>query len=60
MSNLEFLPEYGSIILGSTDNEGIWKLQFRDEQSGEDVQILLPLEQLEGMDAEFTGLDYHF
>ncbi|WP_134672306.1 hypothetical protein [Halorussus marinus] len=56
----ELLPAEGSIILGPTDNDGIWELTFRDEKSGEDVRIVLPLEQLEEIDAEFTGLDHLF
>lgn len=56
----EHLPEHGSIILGPTGEDGIWELTFRDEQSGEKVRLVLPLEQLEEMDAEFTGLDHLF
>lgn len=51
----EYLPAQDSIILGPTDEDGIWELTFRDEQSGEKVRIVLPLEQLREMDAEFTG-----
>lgn len=51
----EYLPAENTIILGPTDDEGIWQLTFTDEQSGEDVRIVLPLEQLREMDAEFTG-----
>lgn len=55
----EYLPKHGSIVLGPTDNDDIWELTFRDEQSGEDIRVVLPLEQLEEMDAEFTGLEHH-
>jgi hypothetical protein len=59
--NQECLPERGSLVLGpSDDDDGIWHLSFRDERSGEDVRVVLPLEQLEELDAEFTGLDHLF
>lgn len=54
----EYLPAEKSIILGPTDEDEIWQLTFTDEQSGEEVRIVLPLEQLEEMDNEFTGLEY--
>jgi len=51
----EYLPAKDTIILGPTNEEGIWHLKFTDEQSGETVRIVLPLEQLREMDDEFTG-----
>lgn len=51
----EYLPAQDSIVLGPTDEDGIWELTFRDGQSGDEVRIILLLEQLREMDAEFTG-----
>lgn len=56
--NDEHLPVPGTIVLGPTDDEDIWELTFKDEQGGKDVQILLPKEQLDEMDAEFTGVTH--
>ncbi len=52
----EFLPVQETIVLGPTDDSDIWSVKFLDEQSGEEVRILLPREQLHEMDAEFTGV----
>lgn len=57
MSN-EFLPVSGTIVLGPTDDKDIWELTFTDEQSGEEARILLPEEQRDEMDAEFTGVTH--
>lgn len=51
----EYLPAQDSIVLGPTDEDGIWELTFRDGQSGDEVRIILLLEQLREMDAKFTG-----
>lgn len=55
MSDREHLPEHGSIVLGPTDDEASWGLTVRDEQFGEESRIVLPLERLREIDAEFTG-----
>lgn len=54
----EYLPVPETIVLGPTDDEDIWELTFTDEQSGEPVRILLPEEQRDEMDAEFTGVTH--
>lgn len=51
----DFIPVENSINLGPTDDEDIWQITFKDEQSGENVRLLLPLQQLSEMDGEFTG-----
>lgn len=51
----EYLPAENTIVLDPSNDENVWRLTFLDEQSGERVRLLLPLEQLEEMDAEFTG-----
>lgn len=54
MTAHEFLPESESIVLGPR-NPREWELSFRDD-SGQDVTVVLPLDQLTEMDAEFTGV----
>ena len=51
----EYLPRQNSIILSPTNDPDIWQLSFTGEQSGEQVQVVLPLKQLRELDAEFTG-----
>ena len=56
----EMLPEQGSLVLGANEvDDDVWHLTFRDPITGERVRVVLPLEQLEELDAEFTGLEYH-
>lgn len=56
----KYVPATDSIALTPTDDDHVWRLAFRDKDTDEDVELLLPMAQLEELDGEFRGLEQEF